>query len=145
MNRWRQVRWTPPSQDAGVKSSQLLCTGQDVLNKLRDAKSQFPHSCSALVKLCSPITFSEWLLLLQTLGWTWPLLRGLGRKCVISAGRERGSCSFADSASLLAGVWGFQTFWFLSCEAVLKKLTSSRIHFFQRLVSQRNLRILRNL
>ena len=153
MNRWRQVQ-TPPSQDAEIKC-------------------QFPHSCSELVKMswssssCSSIPMLHsptrdvnsftaavhwsssahpWnsvngqLLLLQTLVWTWPLL-----KCVITAGWREGSCNLADSASLLAGVWGFQTFWSLSCEAVLKKFTSSRIHFFQRLVSQRNLRILRNL
>ena len=69
MNRWRQVQ-TPPSQEAAIKcqfphscSALLkLCSSIPTLQSTRRsgrAKSQLPLSCSALVKLCSPRKFSE--------------------------------------------------------------------------------------
>ena len=69
MSRWRQVQ-TPPSQEAAIKCQfphscsalMKLCSNIPMLQSTRRsgrAKSRLPLSCSALVKLCSPRKFSE--------------------------------------------------------------------------------------
>ena len=69
MSRWRQVQM-PPSQEAAIKCqfphscSALvkLCSNIPMFQSTRRsgrAKSQLPLSSSALVKLCSPRKFSE--------------------------------------------------------------------------------------